>query len=574
MRCGNAGRNKPVWLRRSMSWLGLLVSAVMVGAVSMAEAGERGGRGASSFNRAAQHRAIRSPAFRGSHINRGMRRAQGNRGWRGERPGRVTRPPRAERPPRHGGWRPPRGERPPHYGDRRPPRGERPPRYGERHPPRPRRPNVPGIVIPGAIGVIATQPEPGYSEPVYDPPPPRNPPRANRLPPRRPPTGSGPSGVPPAGEQRLVPDEIVVQLPAGSAAQAVAQVVARHQLTLLESQTLQLGGEAMYRLRIPDQRSVPAVIAALEADAGIISAQPNYLFALSGDANVLSKGDPAQYAVAKLKLPEAHALAQGDNVLIAVIDSGIDMGHPELTGMVVESFDALPGEEPHSHGTAMAGTIVAHARLLGVAPRSRILAARAFGAKPATAQATTFNILKSIDWAAAKGARVINMSFAGPRDPAIERQLAAAYKKNVTLVAAAGNAGPKSPPLYPAADRHVIAVAATDARDEVFGLSNRGDYITVAAPGVDIIAPAPRGAYQITSGTSVAAAYVSGLAALLIERSPSLTPDEVRRVLESTAQDLGRRGRDPEYGAGLADAYRAVKAVQPRTAGSATSSRR
>jgi subtilisin family serine protease len=380
--------------------------------------------------------------------------------------------------------------------------------------------------------------------------------------------------VPPAGEQRLVPDEIVVQLPAGSAAQAVAQVVVRHQLTLLESQTLQLSGEAMYRLRIPDQRSVPAVIAALEADAGIISAQPNYLFALSGDANVLSKGDPAQYAVAKLKLPEAHALAQGDNVLIAVIDSGIDVGHPELTGMVVESFDALPGEEPHSHGTAMAGTIVAHARLLGVAPRSRILAARAFGAKPATAQATTFNILKSIDWAAAKGARVINLSFAGPRDPAIERQLAAAYKKNVTLVAAAGNAGPKSPPLYPAADRHVIAVAATDARDEVFGLSNRGDYITVAAPGVDIIAPAPRGAYQITSGTSVAAAYVSGLAALLIERSPSLTPDEVRRVLESTAQDLGRRGRDPEYGAGLADAYRAVKAVQPRTAGSATSGRR
>jgi subtilisin family serine protease len=120
----------------------------------------------------------------------------------------------------------------------------------------------------------------------------------------------------------------------------------------------------------------------------------------------------------------------------------------------------------------------------------------------------------------------------------------------------------------------VIAVAATDARDKVFNLSNRGDYITVAAPGVDIIAPAPRGAYQITSGTSVAAAYISGLAALLIERKPNLTPSEVRRILQSTARDLGKRGRDDEYGAGLADAYSAVKAVQPRTADSVTSRRR
>jgi subtilisin family serine protease len=316
------------------------------------------------------------------------------------------------------------------------------------------------------------------------------------------------------------------------------------------------------------------VIAALEADAGVLSAQPNYLFALAGDTSALSKGDPAQYAIAKLKLSEAHTIAQGDKVLVGVIDSGVDAGHPELAGMVVETFDTLPGEAPHTHGTAMAGTIVAHSRLLGVAPRSRILAARAFGAKAATAQATTFNILKSIDWAAGNGAKVINMSFAGPRDPAIERELAAAYKKNVTLVAAAGNAGPKSPPLYPAADPHVIAVAATDARDKVFNLSNRGDYITVAAPGVDIIAPSPRGAYQITSGTSVAAAYISGLAALLIERKPNLTPSEVRRILQSTARDLGKRGRDDEYGAGLADAYSAVKAVQPRTADSVTSRRR
>jgi len=537
----------------------LAAAAVVVVVTSVADAAERRSRGASSVTRVAQHRAIRNPGIRnvrpsvnGRSRNFGSSRI--NRISRGDRPGGWTPPSRGERPPRHPG-------RPPHRGGRGP--------------------NIPGIVVPGVIGIIgaiATEPEPGYSEPVYDPPPPRRPPATNRRPARRQPptraTRSGPSGVPPAGEQRLVPDEIVIQLPAGASPQVVAQVAARHQLTQLESQSFQLTGETMYRWRIPDQRSVPAVIAALEADAGVLSAQPNHLFALAGETNAVNRGDPAQYAVSKLHLPEAHALAMGDKVLVGVIDSGIDVSHPELKGMIAETFDTLPGEAPHSHGTGMAGTIVARARLLGVAPRARILAARAFGAKAATAQATTFNILKSIDWAAKNGARVINMSFAGPRDPAIARELTAAYKKNVTLVAAAGNAGPKSPPLYPAADPHVIAVAATDARDNVFNLSNRGDYITIAAPGVDIIAPAPRGGYQITSGTSVAAAFVSGLAALLIERKPNLTPSEVRGILQSTARDLGKRGRDPEYGAGLADAYGAVKAVQPRTAESAPSGRR
>jgi subtilisin family serine protease len=142
------------------------------------------------------------------------------------------------------------------------------------------------------------------------------------------------------------------------------------------------------------------------------------------------------------------------------------------------------------------------------------------------------------------------------------------------LIAAAGNAGAKSAPLYPAADANVIAVSATDAEDRLFEQSNRGRHITVAAPGVDIIAPAPRGAYQITSGTSIAAAYISGLAALLLERNPSLTPNQVRGILQATARDLGKRGRDPEYGAGLANAYRALQSLQPRTVDSVTSRQR
>ena len=136
----------------------------------------------------------------------------------------------------------------------------------------------------------------------------------------------------------------------------------------------------------------------------------------------------------------------------------------------------------------------------------------------------------------------------------------------MVLIAAAGNAGPKSPPLYPAADPNVIAVTATDVNDKLFGGANRGGYIALAAPGVDILTPAPNAAMQLSTGTSVAAAHVSGIVALLIERKPSLRPDEVRKILTSTARHMGEKPRDNDYGAGLADALDAVSALQPKAA--------
>jgi subtilisin family serine protease len=153
------------------------------------------------------------------------------------------------------------------------------------------------------------------------------------------------------------------------------------------------------------------------------------------------------------------------------------------------------------------------------------------------------------------------MSFAGPKDALIERGIAAAAAKGIVMVAAAGNAGPKSPPLYPAANASVIAVSATDAQDRLFVAANRGGHIAVAAPGVDIFLPAPDEKYQMTSGTSFSAAYVSGLAALMLERNPALKPGEVREILMKTARDLGSPGRDDLFGAGEVDAFAAVSAV-------------
>ena len=361
---------------------------------------------------------------------------------------------------------------------------------------------------------------------------------------------------------RAIPNELVAEID-GALSEAQADALARrHGLTRLDSQNFPLVGATIGLFRVADRRPVQAVSRELGADAGVRSVQPNFRYALQDQNTEGAEGDPAQYANAKLRLPQAHALAHGANVTIAVIDSGIDVRHPELAGAIVAGFDALGGNEcPHVHGTGVAGAIVAHARLMGSAPAARILAIRAFGAAPRGAESTSYVILKGLDYAAAHGAQIINMSFAGPRDALIERAIAAVAAKGVVTVAAAGNAGPKSPPLYPAADPNVIAVSATDAQDRLFAASNRGGFIAVSAPGVEIFLPAPDEKYQMTSGTSFSAAYISGLAALMLELNPALKPDEVRAILMKTARDLGPPGRDDQFGAGEADAFAAVSAV-------------
>ena len=112
----------------------------------------------------------------------------------------------------------------------------------------------------------------------------------------------------------------------------------------------------------------------------------------------------------------------------------------------------------------------------------------------------------------------------------------------------------------------MIAVTATDADDKLFKGANRGRHIAVAAPGVDLLLPAPEAGYQMTTGTSFAAAEVSGIVALMLERKPDLDQDGVRKALTATARDLGPKGVDTQFGAGLVDAYRAVRSLEPASA--------
>jgi subtilisin family serine protease len=185
------------------------------------------------------------------------------------------------------------------------------------------------------------------------------------------------------------------------------------------------------------------------------------------------------------------------------------------------------------------------------------------GATQQSPQATTQSIVAGIEWALSKGARIINMSFAGPQDPFLAQHLKKASEKGAILIAAVGNAGPKSPPLYPAADPRVIGVTATDENDQLYQGSVLGAQVAVAAPGVDVMVPAPSGAYQLTTGTSVAAAHVSGVAALLLEKHPEADAQLILEVLTASATRLGNK-RDDKVGWGLIDPLAALNELDAR----------
>jgi subtilisin family serine protease len=332
-------------------------------------------------------------------------------------------------------------------------------------------------------------------------------------------------------------------------------------------------GRKVLRLKLPGGATVRNIIAQLEKKGVNFSAQPSYQFELTQDlaqapspADTRRRGDSAQYIVEKLGLPEAHLIATGKDVKVAVIDSEIDRQHPDLVGAIADNFDALPSDEKtaHPHGTGMAGAIASHRRLLGVAPNARILGVRAFGVNTGGAQGTSMNIVKGLQWAVDQGARVINMSFAGPKDPILQQAMQRLTDQGIILIAAAGNAGPKSPALFPGADRNVIAVSATDVDNKTYKNANRGDYVAISAPGVDILVPAPEGGYQLTTGTSVAAAHISGVVALMLERNKELKPAEVRSILTATAKNIG--GVKKDVGAGLVDPAAALGRSGPKSA--------
>jgi len=353
------------------------------------------------------------------------------------------------------------------------------------------------------------------------------------------------------------PDTVLVQLEIGAGTELVEEIALAHNLEVAGQ--LSLFGVQIVRYRLLAGQSVDGAIEALFFYPGVDAAQPNYIYGLTGTTSTTS----IQYAPSKIRVDQAHEIAKGRDVLVAVIDSGIDAEHPELKASVAENFDAIefdPANEKR-HGTAMAAVIAANSQLLGIAPSVKLISARAFGMPKGggKATATTFAILKSMQWSFERGARIFNLSFAGPPDPALMKGLDALAARDVVMVAAAGNAGPNTPPAYPGAHPGVIAVTATDKSDVLFAMANNGKYVALAAPGVDVMTATPGNRYELMSGTSVAAAHVTGVVALMMEKDPGLNPATVRQKLADSAIDLGPEGPDADYGAGLVDALGALE---------------
>src|SRR5437868_10080950 len=188
---------------------------------------------------------------------------------------------------------------------------------------------------------------------------------------------------------RAIQNGLVAEIDGAPSAAEADELARRHGMERIASQSFPLLGGTIGLFRIVDRRPVDTVRRELTADGSVRSVQLNFRYFLQEQKKPAIEGDAAQYAVAQLRLPQAHVLARGMNVTIAVIDSGIDVKHPELANSVADSFDALGSSEgPHVHGTGIAGAIVAHAKLMGSAPEARLLAIRAFGVGSKGAEST------------------------------------------------------------------------------------------------------------------------------------------------------------------------------------------
>lgn len=285
----------------------------------------------------------------------------------------------------------------------------------------------------------------------------------------------------------------------------------------------------------------------------------------------------ASWFLDAMQVKQAHQVSKGEGVVVAVVDTGVDVTHRDLADQVLAGTmfggEGSPHVDTDGHGTAMASLIAGKGggdeHLLGVAPAAKILPVR-------LAEATgggnyIHDVYQAVRWAIDNGAKVINLSLGAPEGFAEDEQaemMRYALQNDVVLVAAAGNSG-DGEVSYPAAIPGVVAVSGTKYGDTLWENSSRGAGVVVAAPGKDVPVATPKSVvatgYASVSGTSASTALVSGAAALIRSKYPQLSAGGVVNRLIKTARDLGAQGRDPEFGFGAVDAYAALTVDVPHT---------
>lgn len=377
-----------------------------------------------------------------------------------------------------------------------------------------------------------------------------------------------------------------VVVPASAAPQvdstraAVARIVGsaplEGALRVVTTTTAPDGRPVVRTVRVDDRAQARRVVATRLQDPATVTvsmAQP--VRALRSNDTLRGR----QWALDRLQAETLWRRADGratrstPRAVVAVVDTGVDRTHPDLRGNVMRGVDVLTGgtvsRDPHGHGTHVAGIVAAVAGnrrgVAGLAPRAAVLPIRVLGAD---GRGSSDDVARGVLLAVDRKAQVVNLSLsAGTDDPALARAVAYAQRKGVLVVAGAGNSGCGvlfRPVQYPAAYPGVVGVGSVDADLRGSSFSSCGSWVDVVAPGRGIWSTVPRDdrlscpdVYCALSGTSMSSPYVAAAAALAMSRR-GLSAQRVAARLEETARDLGPRGKDQTFGAGLLDARRLV----------------
>jgi type VII secretion-associated serine protease mycosin len=274
-----------------------------------------------------------------------------------------------------------------------------------------------------------------------------------------------------------------------------------------------------------------------------------------------------QWQLDELDVAQAHGITEGAAVTVAVLDTGVEAGHRDLSGAVLPGIDLIPGtsgdgrQDRTGHGTEMAGIIAGRghgsgAGVLGIAPQAEILPIQA----PTDGPTSSAFMTKAIDFAIAQHAGVINMSFGMNDDAVLHDAIRKALASDIVVVSGSGNKGKAVGP-YPGKYSEVLTVGAFGHDGKVAPFSITGSQVDLVAPGVDIVTTAnDKSGYFKSRGTSEATAIVSGAAALVRAKFPDLSAAEVVHRLTATADDAGVKGRDDSYGYGRLDLVKALTA--------------
>jgi subtilisin family serine protease len=357
-------------------------------------------------------------------------------------------------------------------------------------------------------------------------------------------TGDEAAAAPPADRQ------VMVTYPPGPPAvwaRTSADLAQNYGLRILYAWTMASLGEQCVVFEVPAGRSARELMNKLAADRRVGSVQTVETFSTLASQDPKGQYTHLQHSYQALRLEQAHRLATGKGVRVAVVDTGVDFDHPDLRERVTVANNFVVDERESKfttdiHGTAIAGLIAAsdnEVGIVGVAPGAQIFALKACWQQPPsarTAVCNSYTLAKAVDFAIVKGAQVLNFSLGGPPDPLLGRLIGAALSKGIVVVAADG--GPSRD--FPASQKGVIGIRGSEDRKGAAAApaAARSQTAALAAPAVDILTTIPKGSYDFFSGSSLAAAQVSGVAALLLQRDPNLTPTQIGEIIRKTARPL------------------------------------